>query len=114
MPFRLAARRAAWEAESDAAFPGRSFLNTTSISSMAAAKVLEVERKGAKGSDLVARYAISGDMYVVMSQALAYLKNCHDNPLVGEMATLALHLMRERATLDMNPEGIVLSTSLIS
>ena len=78
------------------------------------AKVVEVERKGAKGSDLVARYAISGDMYVVMSQALAYLKNCHDNPLVGEMATLALHLMKERATLDMSPEGIVLSTSLIS
>jgi len=58
------------------------------------------------------RYAISGDMYIVMSQALGYLKKHQKDPLVSKMTVYACHLMRERALVDLNSEGIMLSECL--
>lgn len=55
------------------------------------------------------RYAVTSDMYVVISEALAYLAKNQKDELVQEMCTYACYLMNERAMIDMNSIGIMLS-----
>ena len=62
--------------------------------------------------NVTSRISISSSMYVVMSQALLFVCQHVSHPLVLEVCSYAIGMMKERAQLDMNCVGVMLSQCL--
>jgi hypothetical protein len=62
--------------------------------------------------NVTSRISISSSMYIVMSQALLFVCQSVSHPLVLEVCSYAICMMKERAKLDMNCLGVMLSQCL--